>query len=100
MNRTRLVTSWTVSYEILKFPNKKGMEFMSSQSCFLVDEIIEADGGKSTGCYNTLYPGFDQVHPTIALGQSFPKVSTYGGDQWECKFPIFLVITFLFFSFS
>ncbi|XP_031283653.1 uncharacterized protein LOC116142371 [Pistacia vera] len=42
-----------------------------------------ADASKNTtGCYNTMCPGFVQVHPIYHLGQRYPKISIRDGIQY------------------
>ncbi|XP_019103090.3 uncharacterized protein LOC104884230 [Beta vulgaris subsp. vulgaris] len=40
------------------------------------------DSGKSTGCFNTICPGFVQVSQKIALGATIQPISTYWGAQY------------------
>ncbi|KAG9459552.1 hypothetical protein H6P81_004060 [Aristolochia fimbriata] len=42
----------------------------------------------STGCYNTLCPGFVSVHPRIPLGRTFRQMSSPGGDQFFVRVKI------------
>ncbi|WJZ85724.1 hypothetical protein VitviT2T_005244 [Vitis vinifera] len=43
----------------------------------------EADGYQSTGCYNTLCPGFVQVDKEIVVGTAIAPVSTISGELYE-----------------
>ncbi|KAL6346185.1 hypothetical protein AAG906_027929 [Vitis piasezkii] len=45
-----------------------------------------ADGYQSTGCYNTLCPGFVQVDKNIVVGAAMTPVSTISGKQSEVNF--------------
>ncbi|RVX11402.1 hypothetical protein CK203_019676 [Vitis vinifera] len=42
-----------------------------------------ADGYQSTGCYNTLCPGFVQVDKEIVVGTAIAPVSTISGELYE-----------------
>ncbi|KAK0574168.1 hypothetical protein LWI29_019204 [Acer saccharum] len=41
-----------------------------------------ADQSQKTGCYNSICPGFVQVHPSERLGQDFGAVSVIDGQQY------------------
>ncbi|KAI3995695.1 hypothetical protein MKX01_029281 [Papaver californicum] len=43
--------------------------------------ILQADGYTNTGCFNTLCPGFVQMHPRITFGQLLEPISVYRGRQ-------------------
>ena len=45
-------------------------------------EKIKADQSQKTGCYNSICPGFVQVHPSERLGQEFGAVSVIDGQQY------------------
>ncbi|XP_026387518.1 uncharacterized protein LOC113282689 [Papaver somniferum] len=48
------------------------------------------DGGHKTGCYNTLCPGYVQVHQTRGPGQAVAQTSIIGGQQYEVAIEISL----------
>ena len=51
--------------------------------CFLLDmKKIKADHSQKTGCYNSICPGFVQVHPSGRLGQDFGAASVIDGQQY------------------
>ncbi|OVA01249.1 protein of unknown function DUF239 [Macleaya cordata] len=49
-----------------------------------------SDGAHSTGCYNTLCPGFVQVHETYTPSTPFANTSTFGGTQYEAQYTVYL----------
>ncbi|KAK3183044.1 hypothetical protein Dsin_030330 [Dipteronia sinensis] len=42
----------------------------------------KADSSQKTGGYNTICPGFVQVHPKYHLGQEYGATSVIGGEQY------------------
>ncbi|KAK2638795.1 hypothetical protein Ddye_026590 [Dipteronia dyeriana] len=48
-----------------------------------------ADGSKKTGCYNTICPGFVQVHPQYHLGQAYGATSVIGGEQYVTQILVY-----------
>ncbi|TXG66761.1 hypothetical protein EZV62_008036 [Acer yangbiense] len=49
-----------------------------------------ADGSQKTGCYNTICPGFVQVHPQYHLGQAYWATSVIGGEQYITQLLVYL----------
>ncbi|XP_019418634.1 PREDICTED: uncharacterized protein LOC109329425 [Lupinus angustifolius] len=46
------------------------------------------DTYQSTGCYNTLCPGFVQTNKRITLGAAIKPISSYNGKQFDMNFKI------------
>ena len=90
-SRTRITTYWTVRTKSFSFlPVVFVSTFMNisllSLTCFQVDNF-----GK-TGCFNSVCPGFVQVHPRLHPGSPFANISVFQGQQFVTDILIAQVI--------
>ena len=81
-SRTRLTTYWTVrtkSFSLLPI-----LVFISTFMNISVLSLIclQVDNFGNTGCFNSVWPGFVQVHPRIHLGSPYNNTSVIRGQQF------------------